>query len=259
MSLLSSPVSQVCTSAGCYLQKNGGLVTLPLVTLAGLVDGINPCAIGMLVLLLGYLIVFARKEKQVFKIGITYILTVYITYLLVGLVFYRSVSFLSHSTFSIIFRKILGGLLLFAGLINIKDFLINYLPQKGKLFKFLDSFHLEVPHASQGMIKKYIEKATVLATIILGVLVTLLETPCSLPIYIGTATILSQAHLPILEVTGYFLYYNFLFVLPLIILWLVIWKTKKLVEIREWEHKAKKWMKLSLGALLVLMGIWMIR
>jgi len=258
MSLLSTQGAEVCTSAGCFLQKNGGLVSFPLVTIAGLIDGVNPCAIGMLVLLLGYLIVFARREKAVFKIGLTYILTVYITYLLVGLVFYRSVSFLSNSTISIVFRKVLGAILLIAGVVNIKDFILFYINHGSKAYKLLDSFHLEVPGASQGMLRKYIEKATIPATIILGVLVTLLETPCSLPIYVGTATILSQARLPIWEVAGYFIYYNFLFVLPLIILWLVIWKTKKLVEIREWEHRAKKWMKLSIGVLLVIMGIWMI-
>lgn len=257
MTLIPTPSPVACTSAGCFLQKNGGLVSFPLVTLAGLVDGVNPCAIGMLVLLLGYLIVFAGKAERVFKIGLFYILSVYLTYLLVGVVLYESLSFLSHTTLSVVFKRGIGGVLLLAGLLNLKDFVLSLNLLSGKIYKFLDSFHLEVPGVSQGFLRKYIEKTSIPATVVLGVLVTLLETPCSLPIYIGTATILAQSGLPRIEIFFYFLYYNLLFVFPLILLWLLIYRTKQIMGIKEWEHKAKKWMKLSLGMLLVIMGVWM--
>ena len=234
-------------------------MSFPLVTVAGLIDGLNPCAIGMLVFLLGYLVVFAKKEKQVFKIGLSYILSIYLTYLFIGLIFYRYVASLSQSDISFYFRKIIAGLLIIAGIINLKDYLISYLKQEGRLFKILDTVHLEMPKSSHKFLHKLINKTTVPATIVLGILVTLLETPCSLPIYAGTATILAQSGLSKTIIFGYFLYYNFLFVLPLIVLWLLIWRTKKLVEIKEWEHKAKKWMKLALGILLVIMGVWMIK
>lgn len=236
-------------------------MSIPLVTLAGLIDGVNPCAIGILVLLLGYLIVFAQKEKQVFKIGLVYILTVYATYLAIGLVFFRSVSFLTGLGFSWRLRKIIGGVLLLAGLVNLKDFAILHWGNWGNwgVIRWLVNFHLEVPGASHGILRKYVERSTVPATIILGVLVTLFETPCSLPIYVGTTTILAQSGLAPVLIMLYFLYYNFLFILPLIVIWQIVWRGKKIVEIREWEHKAKKWMKLSLGLLLLIMGIWMVK
>jgi len=248
-----------CTAAGCYLQKGGGLVSFPLITIAGLVDSLNPCAIGMLVLLLGYLVVFTKKEKQVFKIGLTYIVSIYITYLAIGLLFYKYVASISHSEFSFYFRKVMGILLILAGLINLKDYILAYMKQEGKLFSFLDSFHLEVPKRSHALLRPFIEKASVPSTIVLGILVTFLGAPCSLPIYAGTATILAHSGLSSPVVLGYFIYYNFLFVLPLIILWLVIWRARKLVEVKEWEHTAKKWMKLALGIMLVAMGIWMMK
>lgn len=255
-----------CTSAGCFLQQNGGLVSFPLVTLAGLIDGVNPCAIGMLVLLLGYLIVFAKKESSVFKIGLVYILTVYLIYLLVGLIFFRSVAFLTQSGVSLWFRKIIGVILLLAGLINLKDFVFTHFnlhgrhpPVGGRALQFIENIHLEVPGTTHVILRKYVERSTVPATIILGVLVTLFETPCSLPIYVGTATILAQSGLAPILIMLYFLYYNFLFVLPLIVIWQIVLRTKRLVEVREWEHKAKKWMKLSLGLLLAIMGFWMIK
>ena len=136
-----------CTAAGCYLQEHGGLVSFPLVTIAGLVDGVNPCAIGMLLLLLGYLIIFAKRPERVLKTGILYIGAIYLTYLLLGLLFYQSVNFLNFTSFRESFNKILGGLLLAAGTINIKDWFYYRGARKeirGVWGKFWD-FHLEIP------------------------------------------------------------------------------------------------------------------
>jgi len=103
-----------------------------------------------------------------------------------------------------------------------------------------------------------IEKASYPTTILLGVLVTILETPCSLPIYVGTATILSTSGMALPLVVLYFLYYNFLFVLPLLVVLFVLWRGRRLVEVKEWEHKAKKWMHLSLAIVLIIMSMWLL-
>lgn len=235
-----------CTRIACYLQGKEGFLSLPLITVAGLVDGINPCAIGMMVMLLGYLLVFAKKPERVIKTGLLYILSVFLTYLIVGLGLYSIVSKYDLTSGARILNLTVGVILLIAGLIQFKDFLGI---EKGP--------HLRIPTASKARLMTLIEKVNYPATVFLGILVTLLETPCSLPIYIGTATILSQSGMPFPLVTIYFLYYNFLFVLPLIIVLVVLWRGKKLIEVKEWEHKAKKWMHLGLALVLVAMGVWL--
>lgn len=237
----------VCTSVGCFLGKEGGLVSLPLVTVAGLVDGINPCAIGMIILLLGYLLVFARKPEKVLLLGGLYIAVVYLTYLAVGFLFFKSVRFLTLTTWQQGFEKLMVLALLAAGAINIKDF---FWPQS--------PVHLQIPQGSRKHLLRLIEKSSLPAILVLAVLVTLLETPCSLPIYAGTATILASSGLPLYLVLGYFLYYNFLFVLPLVVILFLTWKGKQIVELKEWEHKHRKTMKLSLGILLVLMATYLL-
>src|SRR3989344_5020200 len=240
-------VIQQCNAVGCFLAKNGSLVSLPLVTVAGLGGGVNPCAIGMLLLLLGYLIVFARKPQDVVKIGGVYIATVFLTYLMIGLVFYQTVSWFHASSMFGLISKVIGAMLLVGGLIQIKDF---WLPNVGP--------HLKIPSASKNVLMKYVEQGSIPATAVLAVLVTALETPCSLPLYVGTATVLSQSGMAPLLVAGYFIYYNFLFVLPLIVLLLMVWKGKKIIELNEWKHKAERWMQLVLGVLMVLLGIWLV-
>lgn len=236
---------QECTAVGCYLEQQGGLVSLPLVTLAGLADGINPCAIGMMITLLGYLLVFGKKPARVWQLGIAYILSVFVTYLVIGLAFYSTVSSIQQLVGGVV-NKIIGGILGAAGLVMLKDVVWPESP-----------VHLRIPGASKARLMKLIEKVSLPGTILLGIAVTVLETPCSLPLYVGTATILAQSGMALPLVVGYFLYYNLLFVLPLIIVLILVWQGKKVVEMREWEHKAEKWMKLSLGSLLLLMSGWL--
>lgn len=240
-------MESACTSVACYLASCGGKVTFPLITVAGLIDGINPCAIGMILLLLGYIIVFARQPEKILKLGGVYILTVYFTYLAIGLLFYRSVETLNLTPYRLVFDRILGMALLLAGAVNLKDF---FAPGKG--------FSLEIPQKVRPNLLKLVERASLPGTIILAVLVTLLETPCSLPIYVGTATILNYSGFSLPLILGYFAYYNFLFILPLVIILLLVWRGREMVSLKEWEHRAKRWMKLGLGILLILMGVWLI-
>lgn len=247
-----------CPAVGCYLQQYGGLVSFPLVTIAGLVDGINPCAIGMLVLLLGYLLVFAKKPERVLKTGILYIGTVYLTYLLVGYLLFNSLSVFKFSSYHGTFNLALGSLLLILGLVNIKDFWFSQKRGGRGLWAAFKSFHLEIPQKARPGLLKIVEQVSYPATILLAVIVTLFETPCSLPIYVGTLNILSQAGLPFFGILAYFLYYNFLFVLPLIVILVLVWQGGRIVEVKEWEHKYKRWMKLSLGLFLTVIALWTI-
>jgi len=197
------PTVATCSRLSCYLAENGALVSFPLITIAGIVDGINPCAIGMMLLLMGYLMTFTHPDSKklptrVLLIGVTYILSVFFTYLLVGFFFYASISALHLDVVRSVVNPVLGFLLVVAAAIQVKDF-----------FKPEWPIHLRIPSASKEKLMPLIEKATLPTTVMLGVLVTILETPCSLPIYVGTATILAQSKLPTVFILGYFFYYNY--------------------------------------------------
>ena len=239
----------ICTGAACNLAQNGGIISLPLVTLAGLVDSLNPCAIAMIILLLTYLVIFAKKPKRVLPTGLLYIGAVFLTYLAIGLIFYKSFRLLNLTPLRFYFNKILGSLLVLTGFINIKDF---FLPSFGP--------HFEIPKTTRPFLKRLAERISYPTAGLLGIFVTILETPCSLPIYVGTANILAQSGLAKPVVFAYFLYYNFLFILPLLLILFLVWRGSewRIIELQELEHKGKRWMKLSLGLLLLVMGIWLV-
>lgn len=235
--------------------NEGGLIkflqnsnyTLPLVAVAGAIDGINPCAIGMLILLLGYLLVFAKKPEMMKKIGIIYIATIFITYLMIGLVFTQTISYLINLPYyqqlSQIIKYLILGLLIFTGLVNIKDF-----------FWYRKGLTLGVGKKQVPILMKYIKEVSIGATIVLGFLVTIFEMPCSLPLYVGTITILS-GFFNIIKIFLYLLVYNIMFILPISIVFIILLYSEKIFEAKDLQERSNRYMKLLTGLSQVLIAI----
>mgnify|MGYP001616874603 FL=1 len=60
------------------------LPTLPVVIATAAIDSINPCAIGVLVLLLATLLSLSKNKHRMLFVGMIYITAVFVTYLLAG-------------------------------------------------------------------------------------------------------------------------------------------------------------------------------
>jgi len=228
------------------LLENRGL-SFSLVAIAGLLDGVNPCAIGMLILLLGYLLVFAHVPKRMVKLGLIYIVTIFITYFLIGVVFshliYNLLAWPLYQEVGHIIKYGLVALIWTAALINIKDVFFY-----GKWFS-LGVFKNETP-----FLMRLIKKVDWQATILLGITVTIFELPCSLPLYVGAIAIMTEAF-SYLKTLEYLLVYNLMFVTPLIIVFAILVKTHHIFEAKDIQERSNKWMKLSMGLAQILIGI----
>jgi len=223
--------------------------TLPIILSAGAVDGINPCAIGLIILLLGYLIIFAKRPDLVPKLGSVYIGTIFITYFFIGLFFYKFITFLVglpyYHDISRIIRYFIGGTLVVAGLINIKDF-----------FWYGKGISLQVPEKQRWRLTRYVQKGTVPATAFLGLMVTLFELPCSLPLYVGSVGILHE-NLGVMKAVLYLLLYNLMFVMPLLVIFILILLGKRIAELKEWQESKERQMKLGMGLALEVLAIFL--
>lgn len=222
------------------------MINLPILTATALANGINPCGIGMLITFLGYLLVFGGKNKGrnwLIKTGAVYIGSVFVTYLLLGLMFYQVAFYMQRWWLAGVFKQILGGLIVIAGLIQLKDVYWQHLP-----------FHLRMPKIGFEKINKLMARTSTGVTIGIGVLTTVFSTPCMLPLYIGTTAVIARSGLPLISVLGYFFYYNFIFILPLIVILVTMVGGKQVVEMKEWEHKNTAWMRSLLGLALIIMG-----
>ncbi|MBW6451980.1 MAG: cytochrome c biogenesis CcdA family protein [DPANN group archaeon] len=217
-------------------------ITLPVIIISGLIDGINPCAFAVIIILLTYLKGIGNKKKM-FVVGMTYIFAVYVTYFVAGL------GLLSTFQFAGITRSIFdisAILVIIFGLINLKDF-----------FWYGKGISLEIPKQYKGTIHKYILKATIPAALILGVLVSMFELPCTGGVYLAILGLLSNS-MTQLSAIPYLLLYNFAFILPLIIIMIVMYKGYDPKKIEDARKKERKWMRLMMGLLMVALGVAML-
>ena len=215
-------------------------------TLAALTNGLNPCGIGMMITFLGYLLVFGGGKRDKYflvKLGAVYIAAVFVTYLFIGLLFYGLAFYLQRLWLASVFKYVIGGVITVAGLIQVKDGIWPDSP-----------IHLRMPVFGGKKINQMMEKMSLSMAALVGIAVTAFSTPCMLPLYVGTATVIARSGLPMALVLAYFLYYNLIFILPLIVVLAVMGAGREVVAMKEMEHKYGRWMRLLMGVLLVIVG-----
>jgi cytochrome c biogenesis protein CcdA len=214
-------------------------VTLPLITVAAAADSINPCAIGVLVFLLSFLLISSNQnKKRTLTIAITYIITVYIAYFVIGL---GIISILSKISFLIILNKIFAVLVIIFGFMSFRD-------------AFSSKAILAINPHVKPLIEKWVYRISIPTAIILGVIVTAIGLPCTGGMYMAILALLSNT---VTKGTAilYLMFYNLIFVLPLIVITLLFVFGLEGKNVHEWVEKHKKKTRIVIGAILIILGI----
>ena len=97
-------------------------LTLAIVLGAAVIDSINPCALGVILFLSSVLLKVSDDKRQLLRLGLIYIATVYTVYILsgLGLVWFQY-SLISRGYAEIIGITV-GVFVIILGLIELKDF-----------------------------------------------------------------------------------------------------------------------------------------
>lgn len=149
------------------------ILQLPTIAAAGFINGFNPCGISMLLFLISVLML---ESKHIFSLGITYIATKGITYMIVGLLLYYTVAILESSIFQniIIITQIISIIFMFsiAGL-SIVDYIHckhgNYGKIRLQLPASLRKFnHSIIENLKSSSAKKYIYLSVIFTAIIIS-------------------------------------------------------------------------------------------
>lgn len=222
---------------------------------AALIDSINPCAIAVLLILMTSLFVLG-KPKLALKSGMAFIIAVYIMYFLFGLgllaIFKEVIFSLGGGLFaniSAIIKIIVGVFALLIGLANIKDF----------FWYGGAGFIIEIPIKWRPGIKKLLSRvASPLGAFVVGLFVSAFELPCTGGPYFFVLGYLADkvtytAIIPIL------LFYNIIFVAPLILLSLLLYFGLTSVErIEHLRQKNLKIVHLITGIIMLALGMLVI-
>ncbi|MEM3467680.1 MAG: cytochrome c biogenesis CcdA family protein [archaeon] len=229
------------TGAKSPLEKLGALSIVTVIS-AALVDSINPCAIAVLLILLGALLISGDKKKAL-KAGIAFTISIYIVYFLFGLGIFSA---LQISGLSFWFYKIIGFLAIIIGLANIKD----YFWYGG------GGFVMEIPRSWRPTLKKMLGKVTSpIGAFLMGFLVCLFELPCTGGPYIFILGLLAE-RATMMVVIPILLLYNIFFVLPLILITLFMYFGFRSIEkMTEWKEKNIRLLHLIAGIIMLILGI----
>jgi cytochrome c biogenesis protein CcdA len=218
------------------------LPTLGLVITSAAVDSVNPCAIGVLILMVSVVLGGGKSIGRLLLLGSAYIGAIFITYLAAGL---GLVYFLSEIPILIAeYLSIAVGLLvIMAGLLEIKDF-----------FWYGKGFSLEIPHVFAKKIQEWSmnSSTSVVGVMLLGAFVAAVELPCTGAPYLAIITVLRVNF----DITafGLMVLYNLIFVAPLLIILAMVAGGAKISSVQKWKEESKGAMRLGIGLLLIALG-----
>jgi cytochrome c biogenesis protein CcdA len=221
------------------------------ITGLALADSVNPCALAVLAMvLMTILIQNPEKRRRVLLTGFAFCLSVYVGYLFYGAViiqFFKTFAGLSRGNLFYIYN----GLAVFAmvlGALNIKDFFIY---RKG-------GFGTEMPIWMRSKVKRVIDRITSPAgAFIIGFLVTIFLLPCTIGPYVIASGLLSG--LGILKALPWLLYYNLIFILPMIAITLLIYLGfSRVEEVTGWRNRNVRILHLTAGILLLGVGVFLL-
>jgi cytochrome c biogenesis protein CcdA len=238
--ILAHPNGLACPD----VDGSSAVPTIGIVALLGAaaVDAINPCALAVLVLLLTT-VLLSRRRKVALYAGLAFSVAVYLSYLLMGFGLFSALNRLA--SFGGWMKTGLGALAIVVGLFNLKDY-----------FSYgAGGFTTEVPMGWRPKLKKLLAGVTsVPGAFLIGLLVSLFLLPCTSGPYIVVIGMLAN-HTTFWSAVPLLLLYNFVFVLPMLVLTWFVYYGLKPSSVEKWRVQKIRYLHLFAGIVLTVLGV----
>jgi cytochrome c biogenesis protein CcdA len=213
---------------------------LPLVIVTGFLDGINPCAIAVLLFFISFLFVIRRTRGNVAKMGTVYILAIFFVYFFIGIGLLRAIILSGQPH---LLAWVGSSLILVLGTLSLLQYFFPNLPLTFKM-----------PERTWTKAKDWIFRATLPASLVAGLLVGLCTFPCSGGIYVAVLTLLAS-QTTYFEGVGYLYIYNIMFVLPLVIILAATSNRFVARKLTTWERSNSRFIVLFSGVVMIVLGV----
>jgi len=228
------------------------------VVLAGLVDGLNPCAFATLIFFVSYLTISGRKNREVIIVGISFTLGVFIAYLVIGLGFYKVLDLLGN-ILNVVARWVYGLTALLCIALAVFSFMDVTKARKGEL----KDMSLNLPNGLRKRINAVIRKGRgtnryVISAFATGLVISLLELACTGQVYLPTIIFVSSMSELRLRAIFYLIIYNLLFILPLMVVFILAYFGTSSKELTLFLKKHAASVKIGLGILFFALGTWLL-
>ena len=209
--------------------------TFFLIAGAGLADGVNPCAFATIIFFISYLTLTKRKGKEILWVGFAFALSIFITYFLVGLGFFKIMDSIVNIAFMA--KIIFGGtaaICIVFGFLSISDYFKARAGNTSDMSLQLPAFLKKRIHST--IREKTRMKSIVAGALIAGFLVSIFELACTGQLYLPTIILMLQRSDTRTVAALFLLVYNLFFIVPLLIVFGVVYfgvSSKSLANVME--------------------------
>jgi len=209
-------------TADVNVNQSFNKITFAAIITNGLVDGVNPCAFAVIVFFVSFLTVYGYNRKEVIYIGSAYCFAVFVTYILLGLGVFNVLYSLSGFQLLIkIFYILTAAVCFIFFILSVYDLWMYTRTKDSKtmLLQLPTNLKLRI-HKIIGFFLRNKEERhplrLLLASLVVGFLVSLVEAVCTGQVYIPTIVLIMKDPAFRLKANLYLLLYNLMFILPLL-------------------------------------------
>ena len=227
------------------------------VVLAGLIDGLNPCAFATIVFFISYLAFTGRKGRDILLVGGAFALGVFLTYLLVGVGLYELLQRLPFlTTLGKWVYGITAALCFILAVLSLLDYISA---RKGNV----EEMRLRLPMKLRRRINKVIRESAssqALAGVALltGFVISIIELACTGQVYLPTILFVMGVEELRARAVFYLVLYNVMFILPLIVVFVLAYLGTTSEQLATFVNKNTSRIKLATTLLFLVLGGWML-
>ena len=236
-----------------------GGFTLKLIILAGLVDGLNHCAISTLVFFLSLLAVSKVQGRSFLLMVVPFCLASFFTYFAIGLGLLRTLQLMNG------FEGLRRGLNIFV--------LCVLVVMAG--WSFLDAWRfrrsgraadvdLKLPGFVMALIHRIMRRGVgggslVIGGLVIGALVTALEGICTGQVYVPTLAVLARSGAATGKCVGYLFAYNVASDVPLVLLLVLSYFGLRTHTLLEWSRRNVVVSKVLMGVFFLALAVLVVK
>lgn len=244
----------VLSEAGKSIGRRYSAIGVGVVTAAGALDGVNPCAFATIIFLLSYLQVTKRRPRDIAQIGLAFIAGVFLAYFVLGLGLIELVARLTVLRFvSRGLNWIIAAFALVIMLLSLRD---GVRCLRGQLTEIT----LQLPGFLKARIHGAIRRGArhrrfVLAAFVVGVVISFLELACTGQVYAPTIVFMLKTGENRTGAIFYLLAYNLAFVFPLFVIFALASFGLTNVALARWLQKHAATVKFCTAALFLVLFV----
>ncbi len=225
--------------------------------LIGFANGLTPCSLSMLLFFISLLI---ARNANILKIGAFYCVGKFLTYFLLGTLFYETMGSIKTEWLIPAVRFVMLAAVLIFICLNAMDLVAA---RKEKY----DRIKLQLPTGLRGLNHKWIKavsgidspKALLRFSFLLGIATSVGEFLCTGQIYLTTILYVLHSQVGLsAKALFFFLVYNIAFITPLLVITLLIHKGKELLDVSEFIRRNMHIIKLINILMFLALGLFLI-